>query len=79
MNPHFFTAPSTQQSVWQLCKALLRIVIGSEAVGSLPHSYASKCAGRETKARNYMPYEQPPWRRESRRGTSEFGFIQRGA
>ena len=25
----------------------------------LPHSYASKCAGRETKARYYMPYEQP--------------------
>ena len=37
----------------------VRIVIGSEAVGSLPHSYASKCAGRETKARYYMPYEQP--------------------
>ena len=51
--------PSTQRSVCQLCKALLRIVIGSEAVGSLPHSYASKCAGRETKARYYMPYEQP--------------------
>ena len=49
--------PSTQRSVWQLCKALLRIVIGSEAVGSLPHSYASKYAGRETKARYYMPYE----------------------
>ena len=48
-----------ERSVWQLCKALLRIVIGSEAVGSLPHSYASKCAGRETKARYYMPYEQP--------------------
>ena len=51
--------PSTQRSVWQLCKALLRIVISSEAVGSLPHSYASKCAGRETKARYYMEYEQP--------------------
>ena len=51
--------PSTQRSVCQLCKALLRIVIGSEAVGSLTHSYASKCAGRETKARYYMPYEQP--------------------
>ena len=37
----------------------VRIVIGSEAVGSLPHSYASKCAGRETKARYYMRYEQP--------------------
>ena len=37
----------------------VRIVIGSEAVGSLPHTYASKCAGRETKARYYMPYEQP--------------------
>ena len=37
----------------------IRIVIGSEAVGSLPRSYASKCAGRETKARYYMPYEQP--------------------
>ena len=37
----------------------IRIVIGSEAVGSLPHSYASKCAGRETKARYYMQYEQP--------------------
>ena len=37
----------------------VRIVIGSEVVGSLPHSYASKCAGRETKARYYMPYEQP--------------------
>ena len=48
-----------QWSVCQLCKALLRIVIGSKAVGSLPHSYASKCAGRETKARYYMPYEQP--------------------
>ena len=36
-----------------------RIVNGSEAVGSLLHSYASKCAGRETKARYYMPYEQP--------------------
>ena len=51
--------PSTQWSVWQLCKALLRIVIGSEFEGSLTHSYASKCAGRETKARYYMPYEQP--------------------
>ena len=49
--------PSTQRSVCQLCKALLCIVIGSEAVGSLPHTYASKCAGRETKARYYMPYE----------------------
>ena len=48
-----------ERSVWQLCKALLRIVIGSEFEGSLPHSCASKCAGRETKARNYMPYEQP--------------------
>ena len=37
----------------------IHIVIGSEAVGSLPHTYASKCAGRETKARYYMPYEQP--------------------
>ncbi|MBL6442175.1 MAG: hypothetical protein JNG41_05765 [Dialister sp.] len=37
----------------------VRIVIGSEAVGSLPHSYASKCVGRETKARYYMPYEYP--------------------
>ena len=37
----------------------VRIVIGSEAVGSLLHSYASKCAGRETKARYYMRYEQP--------------------
>ena len=37
----------------------IRIVIGSEAVGSLPHSYTSKCAGRETKARYYMQYEQP--------------------
>ena len=37
----------------------VRIVIGSEALGSLPHSYASKCAGRETKARYYMQYEQP--------------------
>ena len=37
----------------------VRIVIGSEAVGSLLHTYASKCAGRETKARYYMPYEQP--------------------
>ena len=37
----------------------VRIAIGSEAVGSLPHSYASKCAGRETKARYYMQYEQP--------------------
>ena len=51
--------PSTQRSVWQLYKAPLRIVVSSEAVGSLPHSYASKCAGRETKARYYMPYEQP--------------------
>ena len=51
--------PSTQRPVCQLCKAPLRIVIGSEAVGSLPHSYTSKCAGRETKARYYMPYEQP--------------------
>ena len=51
--------PSTQRPVWQLCKALLRIVIGSEFEGSLPHSYASKCAGKETKARYYMPYEQP--------------------
>ena len=51
--------PSMQRSVCQLCKVLLRIVIGSEAVGSLPHSYASKCAGRETKARYYMRYEQP--------------------
>ena len=50
---------STQRPVWQLCKALFHIVNGSEAVGSLPHSYASKCAGRETKARYYMPYEQP--------------------
>ncbi len=50
--------PSTQRPVCQLCKAPLRIVNGSEAVGSLPHSYASKCAGRETKARYYMPYEQ---------------------
>ena len=39
--------------------ASVRIVIGSETVGSLPHSYASKCAGREAKARYYMPYEQP--------------------
>ena len=37
----------------------VRIVIGSEAVGSLLHSYASKCAGRETKAQYYMRYEQP--------------------
>ena len=51
--------PSTQRPVCQLCKALLHIVNGSEAVGSLPHSYASKCAGRETKAWYYMPYEQP--------------------
>ncbi len=51
--------PSTQRSVWQLCKALLRIVIGSEFEGSLPHSYASKCVCRETKARYYMQYEQP--------------------
>ena len=51
--------PSTQWSAWQLCKALLRIVNGREAVGSLPHSYASKCAGREMKVRYYMPYEQP--------------------
>ena len=49
--------PSTQRPVCQLCKALLHIVNGSEAVGSLPHSYASKCAGRETKARYYMRYE----------------------
>ncbi len=49
--------PSTQRPVCQLCKALLRIVIGSEFEGSLPHSYASKCVGRETKARYYMPYE----------------------
>ena len=49
--------PSTQRSVCQQCKAPLRIVIESEAVGSLPHSYARKCAGRETKARYYMPYE----------------------
>ena len=48
-----------ERSVCQLCKALLRIVNGSEAVGSLPHSYASKCVGRETKARYYMQYEQP--------------------
>ena len=48
-----------ERSACQLCKTLLRIVIGSEAVGSLPHSYACKCAGRETKARYYMPYEQP--------------------
>ncbi len=51
--------PSTQRTACQLCKALLRIVNGSEAVGSLPYSYASKCTGRETKARYYMPYEQP--------------------
>jgi hypothetical protein len=51
--------PSTQRPVCQLYKALLRIVNGSKAVGSLPHSYASKCAGRETKARYYMRYEQP--------------------
>ena len=51
--------PSTQRPVCQLCKALLRIVIGSEVERSLPHSYASKCAGRETKARYYMQYEQP--------------------
>ena len=25
----------------------------------MPHSCASKCVGRETKARNYMQYEQP--------------------
>ena len=49
--------PSTQRSVCQPCKAPLRIVIGNEAVGSLSHSYASKCAGREMKARYYMPYE----------------------
>lgn len=48
-----------QRSVCQLCKALLRIVIGSEFEGSLPHSYATKCIGRETKARYYMQYEQP--------------------
>ena len=46
--------PSTQRSVCQLCQALLRIVIGSEAVGSLPHSYASKCVGREMKTRYYI-------------------------
>ena len=51
--------PSTQRSVRQLCKAPLHIGNRSEAVGSLPHSYASKYAGRETKARYYMPYEQP--------------------
>ncbi len=51
--------PSTQRPVCQLCKTLLHVINGSEAVGSLPHSYASKCAGRETKARYYMPYEQP--------------------
>ena len=33
--------PSTQRPVCQLCKAPLRIVIESEAVGSLPHSYAT--------------------------------------
>ena len=43
--------PSTQRPVCQLCKAPLRIVIGSEFEGSLSHSYASKCVGRETKAR----------------------------
>ena len=37
----------------------IRIVIGSEAVGSLPHPYANKCERRETKTRYYMPYEQP--------------------
>ena len=51
--------PSTQQSVRQQCKALLYVVNGSEVERSLPHSYASKCAGGETKARYYMPYEQP--------------------
>ena len=51
--------PSTQRSVRQLCKAPLHIGNRSEAVGSLPHSYASKYAGRETKARYYMQYEQP--------------------
>ena len=51
--------PSTQRSVCQLCKALLHVINGSEVESSLPHSYASKCAGRETKARYYMPYEQP--------------------
>ena len=35
------------------------LVIGSEAERALPRSYASKYAGRETKARYYMPYEQP--------------------
>ena len=49
--------PSTQRPVCQLCKAPLRIVIGSEFEGSLSHSYASKCVGRETKARYYMPNE----------------------
>ena len=33
--------PSTQRPVCQLRKALLRIVNGSEAVGSLPRSYAT--------------------------------------
>ena len=37
----------------------VRIVNGSEVERSLLRSYASKCAGRETKARYYMPYEQP--------------------
>ena len=32
--------PSTQRSVCQLCKKLLHVVIGSEAVGFLPYSYA---------------------------------------
>ena len=49
--------PSTQRSVCQLCKALLHIVNGSEVERALPRSYASKCAGRETKARYYMQYE----------------------
>ena len=49
--------PSTQRTACQLCKALFYIVNGSEVDRSLPRSYASKCAGRETKARNYMPYE----------------------
>ncbi len=52
-------APSTQRTACQLCKALLHVINGSEVESSLPHSYASKCAGRETKARYYMPYEQP--------------------
>ena len=49
--------PSTQRPVCQLCKASLRIVISSEVERSLPRSYASKCAGRETKARYYMQYK----------------------